>query len=83
MPSKIDDYRLRIWLEDYLKTSKATAETLGEEARKADPAERNGIIIDVIDAAIAMLEANNKATRLLWNLREEDKVADLYEGEDK
>lgn len=83
MPSKIDDYRLRIWLEDYLRNAKATAETLGEEAKKADQAEMNGIIIDVIDAAIAMRESINKATRLLWNLREADKVADLYEGEEK
>ena len=83
MPSKIDDYRLRIWLEDYIKNAKAAAETLGEEAKKADPAERNEILIDVIDAAIAMNVSVNKATRLLWNLREADKVADLYEGEDK
>ena len=83
MPSKIDNYRLRIWLEDYIKEAKAAAETLGEEARKADIAERDGIIGDVIDAAIAMSESVNKATRLLWSLREADKVADLYEGEDK
>ena len=83
MPSKIGNYYLRIWLEDYIANAKATAETLGEEAKKADPAEMNGIIIDVIDAAIAMNVSVNKATRLLWNLREEDKVADLYEGEDK
>ena len=82
MPSKIDNYHLRIWLEDYIANAKATAETLGE-AKNADPAEMNGIIIDVIDAAIAMRESINKATRLLWNLREADKVADLYEGEDK
>ena len=83
MPSKIDNYRLRIWLEDYIKNAKATADTLGEEAKKAGPAERNDIIIDVIDATIALVVSVNKATRLLWNLREADKVADLYEGEDK
>lgn len=83
MPSKIDNYRLRIWLEDYLRNARATADTLKEEAMKADPKESNDIIVGIIDCTVAMLEANNKATRLLWELREEDKVADLYEGEGK
>lgn len=82
MPSKIDNYRLRIWLEDYLRNARATADTLKEEAMKADPKEHNEIIVGIIDATVAILEANNKATRLLWELREDDKVADLYEGDD-
>ncbi len=81
MPSKIDNYRLRIWLEDYLKTARATADTLKEEAMKSDPKDHDEIVIDIINCTIAMLESANAATRLLWNLREADKVAELYEGD--
>ena len=78
MPSKIDNYRLRIWLEDYLRTARATADTIAEEAKKADP--MSDRFPDIVDAMIAIQEANSNAARLLWNLREDDKVADLYEG---
>ncbi len=80
MPSKIDNYRLRIWLEDYLKTARATAETIAEEAKKADPL--SDCFADIAEALVKIDLANNAATRLLWNLREDDKVADLYEGEE-
>ncbi len=73
----MDSYRTMIWLQDYIREAKSTAETLTEEAKRLDP--QMPMFEDMLDCILAMRNSINKATRALWDLEKAEGVEDFYD----